>query len=55
MTILRGNYYSSWHQDSWIFKTKQKMGEVFIFFFSKQSSLQPKGGGNATSRLSKAP
>lgn len=54
MTISRGNYYSSWHQDSCIFKTKQKMGEVFNFF-SKQSSLQPKGGGNATSRLSKAP
>lgn len=54
MTISRGNYYSSWHQDSCIFKTKQKWGK-FLFFFSKQSSLKPKGGGNATSRLSKAP
>lgn len=47
MTISRGNYYSLWHQDSWIFKTKQKMHEVCIFF-PKQSSLQPKWGVNGT-------
>lgn len=37
------------------FSKQNKKWVKFLFIFSKQSSLQPKGGGNATSRLSKAP